>query len=51
MNLQMRKIGIMDDSQDFLPNWKDIFAIEMKKTVSEADLGRETRVQFWTCYF
>ena len=48
----MREKGTKDDSKIFCLSAKmDLLLNEMKKTVSEADLGREVRVQFWTCYF
>lgn len=52
MHLQMRKIGIKDDSKIFCLTGKvDLLLRFAICYVSEADLGRETKVQFWTCYF
>lgn len=48
----MRKTRIKDDPKIFCLIGKiDLLLKFAICYVSEADLGRETRVQFWTCYF
>lgn len=47
-----RKIGIKENSRILCLTGKvDLLLSDVKKTVDEADLGGETGVQFWTCYF